>query len=189
MLKLGQKFVPTTRESDEQIKIDLLNFSRSLVLKANFYNNNNTDDSIIYPVSNFIPKNTPYTVLEGLINDLESLASDIKDLPRRETQDNLSERQRRGLNKLKNSKTSIYIPADKGGAPVWMDKVFYQSLMEEKLNSSTYEMLDRNEDYYVNIELQKLTKKYKQMLTKKERLAITNFDYKSANIYGLPKNT
>ena len=59
--------------------------------------------------------------------------------------------------------------------------------MEKKLNSSTYEMLDRNEDYYINIELQKLTKNYKKMLTKKERLAITNFDYKSANIYGLPK--
>ena len=25
------------------------------------------------------------------------------------------------------------------------------------------------------------------MLTQKEKLAITNFDYKSANIYGLPK--
>ena len=125
VLKLGQKFVPTTKESDEQMRIDILNFSRSLLLKANFYNNDYTDDSLIYPVSNFIPKNTPYTVIKGLINDLESLASDIKNLPRRETQDNLSESQRRGLNKLKNSKTSIYIPADKGGAPVWIDKVFY----------------------------------------------------------------
>ena len=187
MLKLGQKFVPTTKETDEQIKIDLLNFSRTLVLKANFHNSKETDDSLIFPVSNYLPKNTPFPVLESLVNDLESLARDIKDIPRCEIIDNLSVNQRRGLNKLKSSQASMYVPADKGGAPVWMDKEFYKSLMEDKLSSSTYEKLDRNEDYFVNIELKKFVKKYKKMLTKKERLAITNYDYKSANIYGLPK--
>ena len=187
MLKLGQKFVPTTKETDEQIKIDLLNFSRTLVLKANFHNSKETDDSLIFPVSNYLPKNTPFPVLESLVNDLESLARDIKDIPRCEIIDNLNVNQRRGLNKLKSSQASMYVPADKGGAPVWMDKEFYKSLMEDKLSSSTYEKLDRNEDYFVNIELKKFVKKYKKMLTKKERLAITNYDYKSANIYGLPK--
>ena len=39
ILALGPKYVPTTKETNEQIKIDLLNFSRSLILKAIFYNN------------------------------------------------------------------------------------------------------------------------------------------------------
>ena len=187
VLKLGQKFVPTSTVTEEQIKIDILNFSRSLLLKANFYNNKDTDESLIHPVSNYIPKNTPYQVIESIVNDLESLSNDIADIDRREIDDNLSKSQRKGLNKLKNSHTSIYLPADKGGAPVWIDKIFYKKLMEDKLSSSTYEKLDRNEDYFVNIELGKLAKKYKQILTKKEKLAIYNFDYRSANIYGLPK--
>ena len=95
--------MPTTKQTDEQIKIDLLNFSRTLVLKANFHNNKNIDESLIFPTSNYLPKNTPYPVLESLVNDLEALARDVKDMPRSDVIDNLSVNQRRGLNKLKSS--------------------------------------------------------------------------------------
>ena len=187
ILALGPKYVPTTKETNEQIKIDLLNFSRSLILKANFYNIKDTDESLIHPISNYLPKSTPFPVLKSLVTELEAIANDIDSLERREVRDNLTSSERRGLVTLRDNTTSLYIPADKGGAPVWLDKQFYKELMLKKLQTQTYEKLDRNEDYYINIELQKFTKSYRDMLTKKERLAITNFDYKPANIYGLPK--
>ena len=99
----------------------------------------------------------------------------------------MSVEERRGLEKLLASRTSMFIEADKGGAPVWLDRAFYKQLMEETLNTATYEQLDGNIDYFTNIELQKFVKKHKTMLTKKEKLAITSFDYKSTNIYGVPK--
>ena len=101
--------------------------------------------------------------------------------------DNMSEEERRGLEKLLASNSAMFIEADKGGAPVWLDRDFYQKLMENKLDTDIFKKLDANQDYFINIKLQGLTKKYKTMLTKKEKLAITNFDYKSTNIYGVPK--
>ena len=187
VLALGPKFVPTTLENTEQIKIDILNFSRSLILKANFHNNTDTDDSLIRPVSNYLPQTTPFPVLKSIVTELEALATDSNELDRRQVDDNLTSGQRRGLDSLKSNSSSMFIPADKGGAPVWLDKSFYKVLMLKKLQTDTYEKLDRNEDYFVNIELQKFTKKYRHILTKKEKLAITNFDYKPANIYGLTK--
>ena len=72
VLALGPKFVPTTLENTEQIKIDILNFSRSLILKANFHNNTDTDDSLIRPVSNYLPSSTPFPVLKSIMTELEA---------------------------------------------------------------------------------------------------------------------
>ena len=187
LLSLGPKFVPTTTSTDEQTKIDILNFSRSILLKAQFYNSTTSDDSLIYPVSSYLPYSTNYKVLKSVVTDLEELASDKERLKRTEVTDNLSVEERRGLQKLQDSKTAIFIEADKGGAPVWLDRQHYKDLMEAKLNTPVYQQLDDNVDYFINVRLSVLTKKYHHMLTKKERLAITNFDYKSTNIYGVPK--
>ena len=187
LLSLGPKFVPTTTTTDEQTKIDILNFSRSLLLKAQFEKNKSSDDSLIYPVSSYLPYSTDYPVLKSVVSDLEELAGDKERLKRTEVTDNLSVEERRGLKRLQDSKTAIFIEADKGGAPVWLDRQHYQELMEAKLNTPVYQRLDNNEDYFINVRLSVLTGKYKHMLTKKERLAITNFDYKSTNIYGVPK--
>ena len=185
VLCLGPKYVPTTPSTDEQVQIDILNFSRTLLLKAMHFDNQNTDTSLIYPVSSFCPKMTSYPILKNIVTELEALSRD--DLNRRMVDDNMSQQERRGLDKLLASEHEMYITADKGGAPVWLDRDFYQNLMEKALNTPTYEKLDDNRDYFTNIALQGLTRKYKHMLTKKERLAITNFDYKRTNIYGVPK--
>ena len=76
VLSLGPKFVPTTTVTDEQVKIDILNFSRTLLLKAMFFDNTNSRESLIHPVSSFVPKSTNYPVLKGIVTDLEALSGD-----------------------------------------------------------------------------------------------------------------
>ena len=103
LLSLGPKFVPTTTSTDEQTKIDILNFSRSILLKAQFYKSTTPDDSLIYPVSSYLPYSTNYTVLKSVVTDLEELASDKERLKRTEVTDNLSVEEQRGY---RNSKTA-----------------------------------------------------------------------------------
>ena len=45
LLKLGLKFVPTTPIPEQDTKVDILRFSRKLLLKANFHGSEYVDDS------------------------------------------------------------------------------------------------------------------------------------------------
>ena len=46
LLKLGTKFVPATVVPEEDTKVDILRFSRKLLLKARFHDSNFNDDSV-----------------------------------------------------------------------------------------------------------------------------------------------
>ena len=55
------------------------------------------------------------------------------------------------------------------------------------MTSTSYEKLPRNTDYFTNLKLCNFTRRYSHVLTLREKRAITGFDYKSNNIYALPK--
>ena len=184
---LGPKFVPLTPSDTEQTKIDILNFSRTLLLKARFHNSDYQDESLITPVSNYIPKTTIYDSLKGIIVDLEMFANEVGDLERVTKKDNLSPKQRIGLNFLKNNDNLLFFKADKGGSVVFLDPDQYSKLVFEKLSTPNFEKLVRNTDYFTMVKLRSLVRRYSQMLTANEKRAITGFDYRSTNIYGVPK--
>ena len=184
---LGPKFVPLTQSDPEQTKIDILNFSRSLLLRARFFNSEYKDESLVTPVSNYIPKTTIYESLKGLIGELEIFANEVAHLKRVEIKDNLTPSQRVGLNFLKNHKQLLYFKADKGGSIVFLDPDFYSNLVLEKLNTPNFEKLVRNTDYFTMVKLNSFVRRYTHILTPNEKRAITNFDYRSTNIYGVPK--
>ena len=184
---LGPKFVPVTKSDPEQTKIDILNFSRSLLLRARFFGSTYEDESLIKPISNYIPKSTKYESLKGLIADLEIFANEVHNLKREEVKDNLTPIQREGLNFLKEHKNLLYFKADKGGGVVFLDPDFYENLVMEKLNTPNFEKLARNTDHFTMAKLSSLTRRYSQMLTPNEKRAIVGFDYKSTNIYAVPK--
>ena len=98
LLKPG---VPHAPSDLEMTKIDILNFSRLLLLKAQFHNSTYNDVSVIKPVSNFVPKCTHLESLKGIVEDLELLAGDIVDFEKTNITDNLTPHQREGLNFLK----------------------------------------------------------------------------------------
>ena len=178
--------MPITNTDFQQTQIDLLNFSRKLLLKAHFHNVSGEDISLIKPISNFIPKMTKYPVLKSVINDLEVFANELKDLPFAEVNDNLTPSQRKGLNSFKSNDT-LYFKADKGTSVVLLDKDFYKEKVMEKLSTNNFQEIPRNVDYFIHLKVKALVKKYALCLTKSEKKACTEFDFSPTNIYGLPK--
>ena len=187
LLKLGPKFVPKTSADKLQLKTDVLNFTRSLLLTANFHEQDYQDASLIRPVSNYVPKSTKFPVLKSVIEDLELFANDLDSLQRVPVKDNISKSQRLGLDSLKTRDDIVIFKADKGNSLVILDRDFYKFKVLEKLIPPTFEECPRNSDYFTNLKIKRLTKKYENCLTKKEKSAITNFDFKSTSIYALPK--
>ena len=185
--QLGSKYVPHAPSDLETTKIDILNFSRLLLLKAQFHNSTYNDVSVIKPVSNFVPKCTHLESLKGIVEDLELLAGDIVDFERTNITDNLTPHQREGLNFLKTQKNLLYFEADKGSGIVFLDSDYYCELVMKKLDTPNYEKLVGNADYLTNLKLAGLVRKFSQVLTAKEKRAILDFDYKSTLIYGVPK--
>ena len=184
---LGPKFVPVTASDPEQTKIDILNFSRTLLLRAKFYGSDYKDDSLITPVSNYIPKSTKFESLKSIITELEIFANEVSHLEKIHVNDNLTSSQREGLNFLKNHNDLLYFKADKGSGVVFLDPEHYVNLVMDKLNSPNFEKLVRNIDYFTMVKLNSLVRRYSTMLTPNEKRAITGFDYKSTNIYAMPK--
>ena len=87
VLSLGDKFAPVSPTNLDQAKIDVLNFSRLILLKAKFSDYSFPSDkreSLISPTSNFIPKSVKSQTLKSIVNDLEILANEIHELPKME---------------------------------------------------------------------------------------------------------
>ena len=69
-----------------------------------------------------------------------------------------------------------------------MDAEFYDKKMSEMTNGeNTYKKLDNNIDEKIHKQIINLTEKYRQQLTKKETDYLTKFNYKTSQLYGLPK--
>ena len=102
--------------------------------------------------------------------------------------DNLTWKQKRALNELKNNKEIIIKEADKGSAVVIMSKHFYKSKILEILNdSNNYEKTSKNFDKDTMKNIHVLCQKFNDHLTEKEIDYVTKFEYRTSNFYGLPK--
>ena len=81
-----------------------------------------------------------------------------------------------------------YKKCDKGAAYVIMDKQFYCEKMEELLkDETTYKEIGENIIATVHRKIKALTDKHSSELTSKEIDYLTNFEYRTSNMYGLPK--
>ena len=190
LFKLGLNFVPASPVSDLDTKVSILNFSRKLLLKWRFFNNEFNDPSLVRPESSYIPKTINSPVLKGIIEDLEMFANEFpSNMEKQIVSDNLTVEQRLGLSRFKQRKNIVLFQADKGSGIVLLNELFYKSKILEILKSDKYEKLNRNIDYFVMSKLQGFINKtdFEHILTPTERRAILNVDYRTANIYGLPK--
>jgi hypothetical protein len=146
------------------------------------------NESIVKPSSCYIPKTVKSNVLKGIVEDLEVFANEFPgNMETLNVRDNLTVDQRVGLTTFKRRKSILYFKADKGSGVVLLNEMFYKYKVLAILNTDKYEKLPRNVDYFVNLKLKSLIKKFKNLLTSQERRAIVNFDYRTTNIYGLPK--
>lgn len=188
VLKLSPNFVPTTLVPTEDTKVDILKLSRKLLLKGKFHDLDFNDISLVRPASCYIPKSVKSHVLKGIVEDLEVFSNEFpNNMETVVATDNLSVDQRMGLNAFKKRKGILYFKADKGSGVVILNELFYKYKVLNILNTDKYEKLPRNVDHFVMLKLKHLVTKHKDILTKPEIRAITKFDYRTTNIYGLPK--
>ena len=188
LFNLGPKMVPYFSVPFEQKKIDVLKFSRKLLLKQKFHNSEHISDDLIKPNSTYIPKSTNNQVLKSIVEDLEMYANELPDVLKKDDNivDNLTKDQRLAVETFKSRKNVLFFKADKGSGICLLNPNFYKLKVLKILETNKYEVLPRNTDYFVILKLQRFVKKY-PFLSKNERSAITNFDFKSTNIYALPK--
>ena len=108
--------------------------------------------------------------------------------PQNAVKNNLPYKQNQALKRLQNDDTIIFKEADKGGAIVIMDKIFYRDKILEQLNDQQYyQELPENMDKKTMRAIKKLVSKFSQCMTEKEIDYLTNFEVKTSNFYGLPK--
>ena len=177
LFKLCPNFVPATLIPDVDTKVDILRFSRKLLLQARFHNSDYEDSSLVKPPSCYIPKTVKSKVLKGIVEDLEVFANEYpKNVETTVVTDNLTVDQRVALSTFKRRQGILYFKADKGSGVVLLNELFYKYKVLQILNTKKYEKLPRNVDYFVNVKLKSFIKKYKDnhTLTPSEVRAIVN---------------
>lgn len=188
LLKYGLKFCPTpTQSNSDQLNRDINDFCRKLRLKSFFHNKETFPDmSLVKNKSHFDPG-------MGGNRDLDTMTSFVQLLCTNSRVDgeictNLKKNQYRSMNSLKHNTNIIIKEADKGSALVLMNRDYYQNCILNLLNdTTTYIEVSENKDHAVINKIKRLSIKFNNVLTKKEKDYITNFDYKTSQFYGLPK--
>ena len=89
---------------------------------------------------------------------------------------------------LKYNSELIIKEADKEGYVVLMNKPHYKRTILQYLNNAnTYQKTDEKCDNCIMKKIGELTNKYESLLTKVEKLYLTNISFSTSNFYGLTK--
>ena len=182
LLKKGRKFTPISHPKG-QFKSSLKDFTRKVKIQDVFFDQQNSDTSIRRNKSNR-PIYTPNQEINNVCNLIELLQPQ-----RSNVKDNLTTDERIALDELTSNNDLIIKPADKSGNFVLLDKIYYRDklVLQGHLESDTYEKVSNNEDNNVMKNLKKLVQKHQNALTKKEQDFLTDFQWKTSNMYVLPK--
>ena len=164
----GLKFTPTPKTNTFEFKSDIRNFSRKLRLIEFFateQGGHEEEESIHQNKSSFCPPVNRDKKLDAAINFINGLNLSQPE----STKSNLSKKQWKGINDLKNNDSIIIKEADKGGCVVIMNKTHYKAMVYNQLDDRvTYKRTGKSCDKTVFDKLSKLVKKYQGDLTKKE---------------------
>ncbi|NQY54827.1 MAG: hypothetical protein HRT42_14805, partial [Campylobacteraceae bacterium] len=138
----------------------------------------------------FIPPKSKDPLFNSIITQLKSLAENLNNVPINKVNNNVTIQEREAIKKLAINDDIVIKKADKGGSIIIMNKDYYINKVNECLsNSEVYKKLPKNLDNKVMNNIKNLTNKYKLCFDKKgkEIKYITDFNFKMANFYGLPK--
>ena len=133
----GLKFTPTPKTNTFELKSDIRNFSRKLRLIEFFateQGGHEEEESIHQNKSSFCPPVNRDKKLDAAINFINGL-----NLSQPESnKSNLSKKQWKGINDLKNNDSIIIKEADKGGCVVIMNKTHYKAMVYNKLDDKSH---------------------------------------------------
>ena len=192
LLKRGLKFCPTPQAGNNtELSADIRSLSRRMRLNEFFHGKDFSPESLLKKPSNFNPPLERDEHLDRYCDFLYSLASNLDHLPVGQRKDNLTRFERaalRDLIELRNSNKIVVMPADKGGAVVVLEADHYKRMVEDVFDDPEYfEDCDGNQMKSTIGKIKALCDSFKSCLTKDEITCLTNFEYKEANFYGLPK--
>ena len=140
---------------------------------------------------NLYAENPSTSIIRSNNKDIDLIIHKIEDLRVNTTSftDNLTIQEKQALKELQTNPNIIIKKADKGGATIILDRTYYRDKLvnEGHLNSETYKTVDNNTDEKVFKSMVKLVLKHKHCLTKVEFKFLTEYVWKSSEMYILPK--
>jgi hypothetical protein len=192
LLKKGLKFCPVPRSSNlTELSADIRSFGRKVRLNEFFHDKDYEQQSIMRKPSHFTPFPERDEHLDRYCDFLNSLASNLPNLPVKEKNDNLTHFERSALQELielVDANRIVIMAADKGGAVVILEADHYKRMVEAVFDDPEYfEDSDTNQMRTIIGKINSLCLKYQSELTKDETNFLTNFDFRESNFYGLPK--
>ena len=190
----GPKFCPTPEKCDLlALEVSIKDLIRKLQLRKHFENSDSStrEEALVKGKSNFIPPHSKDSDFNSAVNRIRRTAETLKKPvvnPAEKVHSNITREEREALKTLKANKDIIIKTVDKGSAFVIMDTPYYAAQVQACLdNRDKYVELKKNNDGIVMNRIKTIVDKYPSMLTKKERIYIKNFNYKTANFVAYPK--
>lgn len=160
LLSKGLKYTPTPSSNKQELRKDIKEYTRKLRLAEYFNNtesdeeNENTQLDLVKNKSNFNPKKGRNNILDTVCETLQNLPLDSTECI--STKQNLSKEETNALKSLASDENIVIKEADKGGAVVIMDTVYYeQKIMDMLSNTEFYTEISENQDKAI---LQKIKK-------------------------------
>lgn len=196
ILRKGLSFIPTPKLPNHIHSLrDTLLFTRRIRLNEFFDRNpipppmDNPLDHPSYPKKerSFNPNKGPNLQLEKFISDIEETATNY--LPNKNLHSNLTLPQWQALKDLRNDKSIIIKPADKGGALVILNTNDYiEKCMAHLDDSSVYERLPTDPTQEVNNEIKNYIQRRRTIsLPEDAHLRLVPKYPRTAEFYILPK--
>lgn len=157
VLKMGFKFTPTPNPDNQNLEKDIDEFCRKLRLREFFGRVENFNDCIVQNKKGTTIHKGRNKHLDEYIDSLKSTKSSLKN--RNHVKHNLNVIQKKAPQNLQNEDTIILKEADKGGAIVCMNKMFYKTLVLQHLSDDNfYVKLPENPDKKIMRDLKRLCK-------------------------------
>ena len=165
------------------MKHGLEELTRRIKIREAFFGQENTDKSLVRSRSNqnFSSKNAD---VNNLCRTIETLEPDNRDV-----NDNLSAAERTALAELKRNGDIVIKPADKGSSIVVMNTKYYRDklVLGDHLLTDSYEKVSQDRDETVMDQLKELVDRHSSCLTKKEKEYMINEEWRTSELYVLPK--
>ena len=167
----------------------MVEFTRKLSLIEMFSSEekeikNEVDISLVKAKSSFHPPRNRNACLEKTVDFLQQQTFQTSC----NNKLNITKAGWKDLLALKNNFELIIKKADKGGCMVLVNKSRYKRMIFQHLNdANTYQITDQKSDNRVMKKIGEFENKYESLLTKAEKLYLTNISLLTINFYGLPK--
>ena len=184
LLAHGTKFTPVTKGRYIDAKKSTEEFTRKLKIKFNFHDKEYEDKSLRRSKSTN-PVNVKDEEMKQIVRKIQNMEPE-----KMETEDNLSQAERRALRDIQENDNIVIKEADKGGALVIMNKEFYEKklvLADHLVDPATYKKVDTDADKKAMSKLTKLVNKHEKCFTKGEKAYVLDPDWKTSEFYIRPK--